>query len=247
MDRTLAGIAESAGAKTVTSWPRRISSRARRPTINSTDPDFAGGTAVRWVETRAMRISDALDRPRADGHGKPRVVVIKFGSTEFVVHQTSDLAGGGQRVPVGPDAHIPGPEDTAQQNVQSLRGKAPELVILLATHADVRGGHEQDAARLQHAVKLRHRSLNLNDDVQDEGADDAVEPVAGNVIGLGEIGDDGGEGVRVIDMQEVDLVDGRLSEACRVPVRAELQAVTADVGGVVLQKLLGVVAADGQA
>src|SRR5436190_907798 len=111
MDRILAGIVESPGAKTVTSWPRRIRSRARRPTINSTDPDFGGGTAVRWVETRAMRISGALDRPRADGHGEPRVVVIELGSTEFIVHQASDLAGGGQRVPVGPDADIPWPED----------------------------------------------------------------------------------------------------------------------------------------
>ena len=95
-------------------------------------------------------------------------------------------------------------------------------------------------------MELGHGSLQLGDDVQDECADDAVEPIARNVVGFREIGYQGGQGVRVIDMKDVDLGDRRLAEARRVPVRPELQAVATDVGAVLLEKLLSVVPTDGQ-
>src|ERR1051326_8010440 len=64
-ETTCPAAAEPPGAETVISCPRRASSAARSPTISSTDPLRGGGTAVRWVDTRAIFIRSPLEpRPR---------------------------------------------------------------------------------------------------------------------------------------------------------------------------------------
>src|SRR4029453_1603833 len=78
-------------------------------------------------------------------------------------------------------------------------------------------------------------------------ADDAVEGAGGDVVRLGEIGDDCRRGMRAVEGEDVQLRDGVAAEPVGVGIVSKLETAAVDVRSELVEELLQIVAMEGQA
>src|SRR6202035_3935111 len=88
---------------------------------------------------------------------------------------------------------------------------------------DTRYGHKQRTAGLDDAVKRSQSGSYVIDQMQSLRKNDAVETVGGEVIGVGEIGDDCRVRSRGIDIKHVARGDALAAEASGIPGVADFQ------------------------
>ena len=146
------------------------------------------------------------------------------------------------------DADVLRLERLGQQAAQRLRREAPVLApaiaVIRADLADAGHGGEQHAARPQDAVDRRECALHVVDVGQRLRADEAVEAVVLDPTGVSEVGDQRRARIAGIDMDDVALLDAVAAVAPRVMVLGHFEHPALDVGRVVGQEALDVVAVD---
>ena len=92
---------------------------------------------------RILAVARRLYRSAAHGDREALVMGMKLAAGELLGHQPSQLAGRSEGVPVAADGDVVCAERSCQKEVEPFRRKAPELMVLGATHADVRHSYQE--------------------------------------------------------------------------------------------------------
>ncbi len=200
-------------------WPCRAAAMAgavaAEPGLDRTDPD-------------QRRVVDVGDR---------QVAFVQFRRAETVEKRRTrqHVAEHGDRDPFA--------EHRLEELSRPGRGDAPEVSVspVLETHAaHARQRHQQDPARLQDAVTLRDGLVHRGDDVKRLGQDHAIVRGVRNVGCGAQVGDHGGAGVGLGEVDDVAALDGGSSKATRVVGLLYLEHHPADIGRVLSNELLDV-------
>jgi hypothetical protein len=101
-----------------------------------------------------------------------------LGPREVATDEATNSAGSGERVATAAHGDGAVTEMLLQQPAQFLLREPPELAVLGIAHGDIRHRRQQHTARLQNSPELGHHPVDIEHQVEDERADDAVDSLS---------------------------------------------------------------------
>src|SRR5215204_3243433 len=181
-----------------------------------------------------------------DNHRKERIVQVELSRRQLLGRDAHQKGHRRQDVPMAPNLHRAADEGVAEE--ARARGRCQTPVLrreLKACDATDRGNRaEQRPAGAQDPVGVPNCRLKLEDVLEGLGEDEAVEELAWNVVGCGQVGDESRRLVRRVDIEHVAPLHGD-TEALGVVGVQQLEYPSVDGLPLGLEKRLDVVAVNG--
>src|SRR5215211_823622 len=195
-----------------------------------------------------LKTSLWFDGPERDQELVIGIMVVQFFLAQFPHRQPFEKRHGGEYVPVGLYLHVRIGEDLFAQPPRSQFSQSPAIALaelLAARLPDTREGRKQDAAGLQYAPQRPERGANIVNKMESLRTDDAVESVGRNILGAGEIGDDGSLLVGLVHIEHIPLRDTFASVLSGIGRVMDFQHAPSDVLRMAGEKSFDVVAING--
>jgi peptidoglycan/xylan/chitin deacetylase (PgdA/CDA1 family) len=194
-------------------------------------------------------VYSGFDGTDADEHGKELVLHVELGVGEILAGEAGQEPDGREDVAVRLHLDSTVAEDSSPESPAGRGREAPVVGVNARVPVDFahrRHGGQESSTTPQEPVCFSDRCVDVVDELERLRTDEAVEGIGRNTAGRGEVGDDGCSRIRLVDVDHIGAGDAGTKLLCVTGI-LYFEDTPADVGAVVVEEALDVVAVDRRA